>query len=130
MAAPNWRPAWTSYWDDFSFQEYTEPVDLKANSITFNRALGGIDISYSVIGGDLPRGATFGLYWSTDSVFDASDRLAYRAALDGREGDHTAFVAKRDLAPPTTPGARHLILVLDDLSQIEEDDEDNNRITF
>ena len=67
MFGPSWRPAWVSYFDDFSFVEST-PV-ISPTTPTWNTAQGGVDLGYTVSDSPVTQATTEALYWSSSDKF-------------------------------------------------------------
>ncbi len=129
MVAPNWRPEWTSYWDDFEFQE--SGPDLAATSLAWDTAQAGVDFGYTISGSDLTQPTTAALYWSADTTFNPSgpnqDTLAYSTTTQTavRTNPYPVHVDASALGMPPA-GAKYLLAVLDPNNTITESNETNN----
>ena len=64
----DWRPAWTSYFDDFEYKDFNP--DIAATQPSWNTAQGGVDFGYTISGADLPQATTVNLYWASGTTFD------------------------------------------------------------
>ena len=70
MSGPTWRPAWTSYFDDFQFTPFGEP-DLAVTQPSWNITNGGLDYGYTISGADLQQPTTIDLDWASGTTPDS-----------------------------------------------------------
>ncbi len=126
--APNWRPAWTSYWDDFEFTEYAQ-TDLVADS--FRVGPQGLEFSYSVNDANLPQATNAAIYWANGPTWE--DRLGgpvTQVPLQTQQGHYGPVTVPKMNLGAMPSGATHLLLMLDPTNQIGETDETNNLLSL
>lgn len=130
MGAPNWRPAWTTSFDDFEFTEHA-PTDLVAESFVLNPVLGGPAFTYSITDASLPQPATAEVYFASGPNWD--DRIGdpvFQTPLQSQQGTYGPILVPRMSLPPIPSGATHLLLALDPANQIAESEESNNTLAL
>jgi hypothetical protein len=125
---PDWRPAWTAYFDDFAFTPYG--TDIAATKLAWNTAQGGVDFGYKVSGAALTQDTTAQLYWASGTTTDTILKPATAAIPIPQtvpvDQEQTVHLAPSDLTGGPAPGAMYLLAVVDPDNKIDESDETNN----
>lgn len=133
MPAPYWRPAWTSYWDDFEFQDASPaPSDIAISSSQWLSPT-QTQFSYQTTGN--PGPFAVGLYRSADPVFDAGDLaiggpMVVTPSAPNQGGTETLTVSDPNDPMWLDPARPYVLVVADPANAIGESDEANNAAVF
>jgi hypothetical protein len=119
--APSWRPSWTSYFDDFEFDDGASDIAMLSAQFKPGNA---VQFTYETAGNPGPFQVS--LYRSADAIFDSSDTLINSQTVTPNPTNPQTpgtFDIQNLANDPTRP---YLLVVADPANVIPESNEDNN----